>query len=80
MTRGELGQVAMEELVARGGQADRVWIASLMDRAIQVGYDEVYSQIDRKLGPIIAHLAKGGETWPELLDMECHMPTVEALQ
>jgi hypothetical protein len=61
MTRADLGQDAARELAENGGIATREWICSLLDRAIAVGHTETTRQ----------------SNWPDLLDMECHMPVVQ---
>lgn len=73
MKRPELGQVAMRELAERNGVADREWIASLLDRAIEVGRNEMKGRVARTLGPFVAETATRPDDWAELLDMECHM-------
>lgn len=80
MTRADLGQIAIQELINRAGRADREWLASLLDRAIEVGHEEMRGRLTRSLGPFVASVGTQVDEWCEHLDMEGHMPTVEALR
>ena len=56
MKRCELGIAAMQELKQRNGVADEEWIASLLDRAIATGHEEVRGRVERALGPFVVQL------------------------
>lgn len=74
MKRWELGVAAMRELRERNGVADNEWIASLLDRAIAVGQDEIRGRVARNLGPFVADCGtRPRGDWTQQLDMECHM-------
>jgi hypothetical protein len=47
MTRAELGKITMQEFAERRGHADRDWIATLLDRAIAVGREEICAHVER---------------------------------
>lgn len=72
MTRADLGQIIAREIAERG--ADREWICSLLDRAIEVGQEEVKGRVRRIMGPFVAEMCSSPEGWAEILDMECHVP------
>jgi hypothetical protein len=72
MTRSELGVIAAEELADRCGVDDR--IASLLDRAIDVGQEEMKGRVTRALGPFVAETSTRVDDWVENFDMECPMP------
>ena len=76
MTRADLGEAAMNELAERKGVADREWICSLLDRAIEVGQKEMKGRVSRVMGPFVAETATRPDDWVELLDMECHARVV----
>jgi hypothetical protein len=71
-TRAELGQVVAREIAERG--ADRQWICSLLDRAVEVGQEEIKGRVAHVWGPMAADIATRANGWAELLDMECHVP------
>jgi hypothetical protein len=74
MTRGELGMTAMDELAERPGHVDRGWLASLLDRAIAVGQEEIKGRIGRTLGPFVAETVMREDHETE--GMRRHMPIV----
>ena len=72
MTRAELGQVVAQEIAERA--VDREWICSLLDRAIEVGQQEIIGRVRRSQGPFLSQIATQPDEWAELLDFECHVP------
>jgi hypothetical protein len=74
MARADLGQTVAQEIAARG--ADREWICSLLDRAINVGHEEIRGRIRRSNGPFLADIATQVDDWSEHGDMACHTPVV----
>ena len=72
MTRAELGQIVAQEIAERG--ADREWIASLLDRAVEVGHEEVRNRVAGVWGVFAAEICTRPSNWVELLDFDCHIP------
>jgi hypothetical protein len=74
MTRTELGKVTMQELAERRGVADREWLASLLDRALEVGHVEMRDRVASVWGRAAAEIATRTDEWNEQQAMREHLP------
>jgi hypothetical protein len=74
MTRAELGRTAMQELAERRGIADREWLASLLDRALELGHAEMRDRVASVYGRDAAESATQTDEWNDRDAMREHMP------
>ncbi|MFZ2155502.1 MAG: hypothetical protein WAV72_05195 [Bradyrhizobium sp.] len=71
MTRAELGRLAMQGIAERNGVADREWLASILDQAIEVGREEIYKHVERYQ---VNRVESNPDYWTEYYAMREHMP------
>ncbi|MDP1868767.1 MAG: hypothetical protein Q8L13_20825 [Bradyrhizobium sp.] len=74
MTRAELGRAVMQEFAERRGVADREWLASLLDRAIEVGHIEIKDRVAETWGRAASNIATKPEEWSDERPMRDLMP------
>jgi hypothetical protein len=63
----------MREIRERNLEAEKEWIASLLDRAIETGREEMRGRVERTLGPFVAATVTRSGDWTEMLEMDLHM-------
>jgi hypothetical protein len=73
MTRRDLGRVVMQEFAQRRGVADREWLISLLDRALEVGHGEMRDRVASVYGRTAAESATQEDEWNEQRPMRDHM-------
>jgi uncharacterized protein YcaQ len=74
MTRSDFGRTVMQELAERRGVASHEWLASLLDRALEIGHAEMRDRVASVYGRSAAESATQTDEWNDRDPMREHMP------